>query len=95
MHVDRVMLSQVKQLLQSLIDEDDADERGEGLFREAGDVADQGASIGRHQKQTQKGRPKANAGPQRKVGQAVITGTREHVERVTSVLRHWDLHEES
>ena len=52
MHVDRVVLSQVKELLQSLIDEDDADECSEGLLCESGDVADQGASIRGHQNQT-------------------------------------------
>lgn len=54
----------MKQLLQSLIDENDADQRSEGLFCETGDIADQGASIGRHQNQTEKGCPKANAGSQ-------------------------------
>lgn len=73
-HVDRVMFSEVKQLLQSLIDEDDADERSKGLFCETGDVAHQGASIGGHQNQTQDGCPKADAGSQGEVGQAVVTG---------------------
>lgn len=59
------MLSEIKELLQSLVDENDADERGKGLFRETGDIADQRASIGRHQNQTQEGCPKANAGSQR------------------------------
>lgn len=58
----------MKQLLQGLIDENDADQRSKGLFCETGDIADQGASIGRHQNQTQKGCPKANAGSQWKVG---------------------------
>lgn len=39
-HVDGVDLPEVDQLLQSLIDEDHADEGGEGLLCEAGDVAD-------------------------------------------------------
>lgn len=58
------MLSEVEELLQSLVDKNDADERGKGFFREAGDVADQGAGIGRHQNQTQEGCPKADAGSQ-------------------------------
>ena len=72
MHVDRVVLPQVKQLLQSLVDEDDADERGKGLLRESGDVADQGAGVCRHQDETQEGRPQADAGSQRQVGQAIV-----------------------
>lgn len=39
-HVDGEVLSELEQLLQRLVDEDDADEGGEGLLREAGDVAD-------------------------------------------------------
>lgn len=46
--VDRVEFSQVKELLQSLVDEDDADECSEGLLCETGDVADKGASICGH-----------------------------------------------
>lgn len=77
----------MKQLLQSLIDENYADQRSKGLFRKTGYIADQGASIGRHQNQTQKGCPKANAGSQRKVGEAVITGKRDHVEWVITILK--------
>src|SRR4029434_5060302 len=33
--VDGIVLAQFKELLQRLVDEDDADERGEGLLREA------------------------------------------------------------
>lgn len=63
MHVDGVVFSQVKELLQSLIDEDDADECSEGLLCESGDVADQGAGVCGHQDQTQEGRPQTDAGP--------------------------------
>lgn len=86
-HVHRVMLSEMKQLLKSLIDENDADQRSKSLFGETGNIADQGASIGRHQKQTQKGCPETNAGSQRKVGQAVITGKRDHGEWVITLLK--------
>lgn len=64
MHVHRVTLPEMKQLLQSLIDENDTDESSKGLFCEAGDIADQGASIGRHEDQTQEGRPQADTGSQ-------------------------------
>ena len=72
MRVDREVLAQVEELLQGLVDEDDADERGEGLLREAGDVAHQRAGVRGHQHQAEEGRPQADAGPQREVGQAVV-----------------------
>lgn len=70
-HVDRIDASEVDQLLQSLVDEDDADECGEGLLREAGDVADQRAGVGGHQQEAEEGRPQPDTGPQGEVGQAV------------------------
>jgi len=72
--VDGVQLPQVDQLLQRLVDEDEADEGGEGLLGEAGDVAHQGAGVRGHQQQTQQGRPQADAGPQGQVGQVVVPG---------------------
>lgn len=70
--VEGVDLPQVEQLLQSLVDEDEADERGEGFLREAGDVAHQRAGVRGDQHQTQEGRPQADARPQRQVGQVVV-----------------------
>ena len=71
--VDGVVLAQFKELLQRLVDEDDADERGEGLLREARDVAHQRAGVRGHQHQAQEGRPQPDAGAQRQVGQAVVS----------------------
>lgn len=70
----------MKELLQSLVDKDDADECGEGLLCEPGDVADQRASICGHQNHTQEGCPQTNAGPQRQVGQAIVAGTQDMTE---------------
>lgn len=39
-HVDRIDVSKVEQLLQCLVDEDDAYKGGKGLLCKAGDVAD-------------------------------------------------------
>lgn len=71
--IDGIDISKVQQLFQSLIDEDDADERSESLLREAGYVADQRAGVGGHQHQAEEGRPQANTGPQGQIGQTVVT----------------------
>ncbi len=47
--VDGVVHSQVDQLLQSLVDEDDADQRSESFLSEACDVTDKRAGICGHQ----------------------------------------------
>lgn len=47
--IDGVMHSQVDQLLQGLVDEDDADESSESFLSEACDVADKRAGIRGHQ----------------------------------------------
>lgn len=73
LHVDGEGLPEVDQLLQRLVDEDDADEGGEGLLGEACDVADQRAGVGGDQQQAEEGRPEADTGPQGQVGQAVVT----------------------
>lgn len=73
LHVDGVNLPEVDQLLQRLVDEDDADESGEGFLGEARDVADQRAGVGGDQQQAEEGRPEADTGPQGQVGQAVVT----------------------
>ncbi|KAG7258696.1 hypothetical protein CRUP_029556 [Coryphaenoides rupestris] len=59
------VVAQVQQLLQRLVDEDDADERRERLLGEARDVAHQRAGVRRHQQQAEEGGPQADAGAQR------------------------------
>lgn len=87
MHVDREVLSQVEQLLQSFVDEDDADEGGEGLFCKSGEVADQSTGIRGHQDDTKEGRPQTDAGPQRQVRHAVVTGSDNRQGWVVSFLK--------
>lgn len=77
MQVDRELLPHVDQLGQSLVDEDDADEGGEGFLGEAGDVADQRAGVRGDQQDAQEGRPQPDARPQGQVGQTVIPGDRQ------------------
>lgn len=71
-HVDRIDVSEVEQLLQCLIDEDDAYKGGEGLLCEAGDVADQCAGVSSHQQEAEEGSPQPYAGPQGQIRQAVV-----------------------
>lgn len=75
-HVDRVGLGQVDQLFDCFIDENDTNQRGERLFREAGDVADKRAGISCHKDDTQEGGPQSNAGSQGEVGQRIVSETR-------------------
>lgn len=63
-HVDGVKLPEVHQLLQSLVDEDEADEGSKGLLGKPSNVAHQRAGICGNQYQTQQGRPQADASPQ-------------------------------
>lgn len=72
MCVEGVNFSQVEELLQGFVDEDEANERRKSLLCEAGDVADQRARVRGHQDQTQQGCPQAYASPQRQVGQSVV-----------------------
>lgn len=74
MGVEGVDLPQVDQLLQGFVNKDEADEGSEGLLCEPRDVAHQRAGVRGNQDQTQQGRPQADAGPQRQVGQAVVPG---------------------
>lgn len=79
MFVDGVVNTQVDQFLQRLVDEDDADQCGKSFLGEASDVTHQRAGVCGHQQETEEGRPQADAGPQREVGEAVLpernTGT--------------------
>lgn len=72
------------QFLQSLVDEDDADEGGEGLLCEAGDVADQRAGICGDEDDAEEGRPQSDASPQGQVGQAEVTVTTRGVQKLIS-----------
>jgi len=70
--IDGVVHPEVHQLLQGLVDEDDADERRESFLCEARDVTDERAGVRGHQQETEEGRPQADARPQGEVGEAVL-----------------------
>lgn len=70
--IEGVDLSQVNQLLQGLVDEDEADQGGKGLLCEPSDVAHQRACISGNQNKTKHSRPQADASPQRQIGQVVV-----------------------
>lgn len=74
MHVHGEGLPQVAQLLQGLVDEDDADEGGEGLLGEAGDVAHQAAGVRGHQHYAEERSPEPDACPQGQIGERVFPG---------------------
>ncbi len=59
-HVERVRLSQMNEFLQSLVDENDADEGSEGFLCESCDVTHQRAGVCGNQQKTQKGRPQTD-----------------------------------
>lgn len=72
-------------LLQSLVDEDEADEGSEGLFCETGNVTNQGTRVCSDQNETQEGRPQADTGTKRQVRQ-IIVSTRTERERTQHML---------
>lgn len=70
--VEGVVVPQVDEFLQGLVDEDDADERGEGFLCETCDVTNEGAGVCGHQHDAEESRPQTDAGPQRQIGQAIL-----------------------
>lgn len=81
-HVEGVGLAEMDQLLQSLVNKNDADQRGKGFFSETRDVANECAGIGSHQQQTEESSPKANACPQRQIGQPVLSEKKKQENKV-------------
>lgn len=50
--VDGIMICQLDHLLESIINEDEADQGRESLFGETGEVLDQEAGVGGHKDET-------------------------------------------
>lgn len=73
-HVDGVGLRQVNQLFYRFVDEDDADQGGKGFFREASDIADEGAGVRGHKDDAQEGGPQPDAGSQGEVREGIVPG---------------------
>ena len=63
MHVDWIGFTELKQLLQGFVDENDANERSKGFLSKARDVADQGTRVGGHENDAECCGPEPNAGP--------------------------------
>lgn len=53
--VDGVVMSKLDHLLESIVDKDEANERGEAFFGEASEVLNQEAGISSNQNETQEG----------------------------------------
>ncbi len=83
-HVNGIRLPEMNELLQGLVDEDDADERGEGLLREARDVTDEGAGISGHQQQTEERRPQPDTRPEGQIRQPILPANK-HTRATTHV----------
>lgn len=73
-HVDGVVLEGTDHLLDGIVDEDEADEGGETLLSEAGDILDDKAGICGHQDKALDGRVQANPEAELHVVQAVASG---------------------
>lgn len=63
----------MKELLQSLIDEYDANESCESLLSEPGDVTHKAACICRNQNNAQERSPQTYTGSQRQIGKVIIS----------------------
>lgn len=62
--VEGIVISQVDELLQGLVNEDEAYERGEGFLCKTRDVTYEGASICSHQQDAKESCPQTNTGSQ-------------------------------
>lgn len=66
-------MSQFQHLLEGVIDEDEADEAGEALLREAGKVLDQEAGVSGHKDQAEERRPQADPQTELQVVKLVVS----------------------
>ena len=66
-------MGELQHLLEGVIDEDEADEAGEALLGEAGEVLDQEAGVGGHQHQAEECRPQADPQPELQVVEGVVS----------------------
>lgn len=82
MKVYRVVVAQLDHLFESIVDEDEADERREAFLSETCEVLHQEAGICGDQHQTEQARPQANPQPKLKVVEAIVSE-----EKVTRLAR--------
>lgn len=67
-----VVVAQLDHLLESVVDEDEADQGGEALLGEACEVLHQEAGVGGDQQQAEQARPEADPQPELEVVEAVV-----------------------
>lgn len=67
-----VVVAQLDHLLESVVDEDEADQGGEALLGEAREVLHQEAGVGGDQQQAEQARPEADPQPELQVVEAVV-----------------------
>lgn len=67
-----VAVAQLDHLLESVVDEDEADQGGEALLGEAREVLHQEAGVGGDQQQAEQARPEADPQPELQVVEAVV-----------------------
>lgn len=70
------MVAQLYHLFESVVDEDEADERREAFLSEAREVLHQEAGVRGDQHQTEQARPQANPQPELKVVEVVVSEER-------------------
>lgn len=75
--VDGVVVSQFQHLLEGVVDEDEADEAGEALLREAGEVLDQEAGVSGHEDEAEERRPQADPQAELQVVKVVVSVRKE------------------
>lgn len=67
------MVSQLQHLLEGVVDEDEADEAGEALLRESGEVLDQVTGVGGHERQAEERRPQTDPQPELQVVERILS----------------------
>lgn len=77
LRVDRVIICQLDHLLESIINEDEANKGGEAFFGEACEVLDQEAGISSNKNETLEGWPKANPETKLQVVKIIVSATKQ------------------
>lgn len=73
--VDGVVVSELEHLLEGIVDEDEADEAGEALLGEPGEVLNQEAGVSGHEHQAEERRPQTDPQPELQVVKVVVSVT--------------------
>lgn len=79
-----MVVAQLDHLLESVVNEDEADQGGEAFLGEAREVLHQETGVGGDQQQAEQARPQADPQPELQVVEAVVSGD-------TSETVGWDL----